>query len=149
VPGRKGKSRSALAAPLVARGPSWPEILVTVIALAAGAALYLYAHKDEGALEESKARGSAIVEALERHRIEHGDYPPALDSLVPSYLPAIEAPSWGLGRWKYERYTRTAPAGGTAPASANSYFMLSVAQSESGYPLLYYDFTGRRWVLNN
>ena len=112
------------------------------MALAIGAAIFLYAHKDEGALEESKQRGSEIVEALERHRIEHGDYPPTLDSLIPSYLPAIDAPSWGLGRWKYERYT--------AQERADSvYFMLSVAASETGYPLLYYDVTGRRWVLNN
>ena len=139
-----------MAVPLTARGLSWPELIVTAVALAIGAAIFLYAHKDEGALEESKERGSAIVEALERHRIEHGDYPPTLDSLMPSYLPAIEAPSWGLGRWKYERYTRSPAAGGAAPARADSvYFMLSVAASESGYPLLFYDFTGRRWVLNN
>jgi hypothetical protein len=127
---------------------SWPEIIVSLIAVAIGAGIYLYAHKDEGALEESKQRGNMIVEALERHRIEQGEYPLTLDSLVPAYLDAVEPPDWGLRRWKYERYMGSSRGGARATADS-VYFMLSVAASESGYPLLFYDFTERRWVLNN
>jgi type II secretory pathway pseudopilin PulG len=36
-------------------------------------------------------------------------------------------------------------AGGGDPV----YFQLSVAANTSGYPVLYYDYTARRWVLNN
>lgn len=39
----------------------------------------------------------------------------------------------------------SAPAGGGAAV----YFQLSVAANQSGYPVLYYDYTFRRWVLNN
>jgi type II secretory pathway pseudopilin PulG len=52
-----------------------------------------------------------------------------------------------------------ATAGGEAPAGAPAssgtsggdpiFFQLSVAANASGYPVLYYDYTARRWVLNN
>jgi type II secretory pathway pseudopilin PulG len=48
-----------------------------------------------------------------------------------------------------------APASGTPAREQDAgggdpvYFQLSVAANASGYPVLYYDYTARRWVLNN
>lgn len=138
------------------------EIVVSVVVVAAGAGVYWYAHRDQGALEESKERGAVIVAALERHRADTGTYPPDLETLVPAYLSRVESPSWGLERWRYRRYTpaeitaeAAAPAAGYVPPAGQAapadelYFQLSVAANESGYPVLYYDYTARRWVLNN
>ena len=154
----------------------WAEIIVTAVAIGIGAVVYLYAHKDEGALEESKERGAVVVAALASYRQEHGTYPAALDDLVPEFAAAIEPPTWGLARWRYRRYTpddvadpsaaptdnvsadslRDAmppdPAAGAADAPAGTvpvFFQLSVAADESGYPVLYYDLPAQRWVLNN
>jgi type II secretory pathway pseudopilin PulG len=46
------------------------------------------------------------------------------------------------------------PAAGASRAPDTSggdpiFFQLSVAANASGYPVLYYDYTARRWVLNN
>ena len=134
----------------VPRWLSGPEVIVSMLALLLGGGVYLYAHKDEDRLAETKERGSEIVAALERHRRETGDYPPALEALVTEYLPSIEQPTWGLQRWRYQRYTRERAGGATDSASGDSLlFMLSVAADEAGYPLLFYDITARRWVLNN
>jgi hypothetical protein len=125
------------------------EITITTLAVAVGVGVFAYAHKDEGRIEESKQRGAAIVQALERHRAEEGDYPAVLDALVPRYLAAIDPPTWGLRRWRYRRYTAAEIARRAAADSSMLYFQLSVAANEGGYPVLYYDFAGRRWVLNN
>ena len=125
------------------------EIAITAVAVALGIGVFAYAHRDRGTLEQSKQRGAAIVDALERHRAASGTFPETLDALVPDYLAAIEPPTWGLRRWRYRRYTA---AHGTHTAGTDTstvYFQLSVAASDRGYPILYYDFTRRRWVLNN
>jgi hypothetical protein len=128
----------------------WAEIVITMLALAAGVGVYMYAHRDEGRLEASKERGAQVVAALASYRAEEGTYPERLEELVPRHLAAIPQPEWGLGRWSYRRYT---PADVSAAASdgANDvvYFRLSVAANESGYPVLYYDLAASRWVLNN
>jgi hypothetical protein len=143
------------------------EIVVVVLALAAGVGVYWWAHRDEGRLEESKERGSVIVQGLESYHARHGIYPESLDDLVPDHAPGIEPPTWGLERWRYRRFTPedvaaaasaaayspAAPgAAGVAAATGGAdrvYFQLSVAANQSGYPVLYYDYTARRWVLNN
>lgn len=142
------------------------EIVVIGLALAMGAFIYWWAHRDEGRLAESRDRGAVIVAGLEAYRDRHGTYPEQLAELVPEYAPAIEEPTWGLERWRYRRFTPAdvaevtaaaadttvaapvAPAG-PAPRDDRYYFQLSVAKNESGYPVLYYDYTARRWVLNN
>ena len=125
----------------------WPEIVVTALVVVLGAGVYLYAHRDEGALEASKERGAVIVAALEAFHAEHGTYPEQLEELVPVSLPSLEQPTWGLGRWRYRRYT---PADvNETTDSSRVYFQLSVAADESGYPVLYYDVAAERWVLNN
>lgn len=125
----------------------WPEIIVTALVIAAGAGVYLYAHRDEGALEESKRRGAHIVDGLAAYQRMHGTYPAALTDLVPGYLPAVEPPLWGLQRWRYRTF---APEAAAQPQDTTAvYFQLSVAADESGYPVLYYDFAGQRWILNN
>jgi hypothetical protein len=140
------------------------EIVVVTLALLAGAGVYLWAHSDQATLEESKEFGAVIVQALQLHRAETGTYPEELDALVPAYLPRVEQPTWGLERWRYRRFTPAevkaeaiVPADGDAagsrvPDTAGDdpvYFQLSVAANPSGYPVLYYDYTARRWVLNN
>lgn len=128
----------------------WTEILVIALALGAGAAVYVYAHRDEGRLEQSKERGAQIVAALMSYQAEHGTYPATLEALVPVHLDSVPQPTWGLAEWGYRRYTPTdvATAADTAVDDV-VYFHLSVAASESGYPLLYYDVPLRRWVVNN
>jgi hypothetical protein len=123
------------------------EIVVIALALLAGVGIYWWAHRDEGRLEESKERGAVIVSGLEEYRARHGTYPDALDDLVPRYAVSVEPPTWGLERWRYRRFTPEEVAAGAG--SDEVYFQLSVAADESGYPVLYYDYTGRRWVLNN
>lgn len=125
----------------------WPEILVTTLVVAAGAGVYLYAHRDESALEASKQRGARIVEGLAAYERETGTYPTRLEDLVPEYLPAVEPPLWGLQRWRYRTYMPEAPV--QPQDSSALYFQLSVAADPSGYPVLYYDFATGRWVLNN
>ena len=122
----------------------WPEILIGMLALAIAAGVYIYAHRDQGSLEESKRRGAVLVEAIEAHRAAAGSYPDSLEQLVPARLEVIEPPTWGLQRWRYRRLLPQ-----TEQAAGREFFQLSVAASESGYPVLYYDIAARRWVLNN
>ena len=128
----------------------WPEIAVTLVAVMIGAAVYIHAHRDTGQLEESKEIGAELVDALYRYQAEQGAFPDDLDRLVPGYVASVRPPVWGLERWRYRRYTAAEVAPEHAAAdSAREYFQLSVAAAESGYPVLYYDITARRWVLNN
>jgi type II secretory pathway pseudopilin PulG len=127
----------------------WLEITVVALALAAGVAVFMYAHRDDGRLEESKVRGAAIVTALGAYRAERGTYPETLQELVPRYLAEVEPPTWGLERWTYRRFT---PADVSAADDAEDdvvLFQLSVAANESGYPVLFYDLAATRWVRNN
>jgi type II secretory pathway pseudopilin PulG len=123
------------------------EIVVIVLALAAGVFVYWWAHRDEGRLEESKDRGAVIVDALQRYHAEHGTYPEELAELVPAHAPRIEEPTWGLERWRYRRFTPDELAEGADGEQV--FFQLSVAANPSGYPVLFYDYVGGRWVLNN
>jgi type II secretory pathway pseudopilin PulG len=123
------------------------EIVVISLALAAGAFVYWWAHRDQAQLEESKDRGAVIVEGLQRYRAAHGTYPEDLSELVPDYAPRVEAPTWGLERWRYRPLTADDVA--VAAGEDEVFFQLSVAANESGYPVLFYDYVGRRWVLNN
>jgi hypothetical protein len=125
------------------------EIVVTALALALGIGVFAYAHRDTGTLEESKRRGAAIVEALERHRAAEGTYPGTLEALIPSYVTRIHPPTWGLRRWRYRRYTAAHGTHTAATDTSTVYFQLSVAANDRGYPVLYYDIARRRWVLNN
>jgi type II secretory pathway pseudopilin PulG len=127
----------------------WTEIVVTVLALAAGVAVYMYAHRDEGRLEQSKERGARIVQALSSYHAEQGTYPETLDELVPEHIGAVEPPSWGLERWTYRRYTPADVSASDGAPHDVVYFQLSVAANESGYPVLFYDLAASRWVLNN
>ena len=132
----------------------WAEILVTTLAVAAGAGVYVYAHRDEASLEESKRRGTEVVEALYAYRLQHDVYPDSLPQLVPQYVSSVEQPSWGLRRWTYRAYDADGQGGDGAAGKpqtsrGESLFQLSVAASESGYPVLYYDIVAERWVLNN
>lgn len=121
------------------------EVLVVSLALAASVGVYLYAHRDEASLNETRRAGTGIVSAIEQYSARHDEPPASLDQLVPEYLATVAPPAWGLRRWHYRRFTVAAPP----DSSARTYFELSVAADASGYPLLYYDLVARRWVLNN
>jgi hypothetical protein len=123
------------------------EIVVITLVLLAGVGVFWWAHRDHGQLEESKERGAAIVAALESYREHHDTYPAELAELVPDHAARIEEPTWGLERWRYRRFTPEDVAAGAGRDEV--YFQLSVAANASGYPVLYYDYTARRWVLNN
>ncbi|HEX6307427.1 MAG TPA: hypothetical protein VFZ69_04515 [Longimicrobiales bacterium] len=128
----------------------WAEILVTAIVVAAGAGVYAWAHRDQGDLEESKRRGATLVQALRAYHAGHGTYPERLDELVPRYIAAVEPPTWGLGQWRYRRYSAAELAPEAAAAARDAvFFQLSVAGDESGYPMLFYDPALDDWVLNN
>ena len=45
-----------------------------------------------------QAQGQKLVDAVERYRAEHGDYPPSLEEA------GTFAPWTGYGRWEYQRY---------------------------------------------
>lgn len=111
------------------------ELLVALVILGAGVGVYLHAHRDEGAIEETKARGLAIVEALQEYRAVAGSYPPSLDALVPAHLESIPAPAWGE-EWMY----RTFDDG----AHCELY-----VRAPDGRLTLRYDFIGGRWALDN
>jgi hypothetical protein len=132
----------------------WPEIVVTTLVIAVGAGVYLYAHRNEASLDESRRRGADVVEALSAYHTDHGTYPERLSMLIPRYASTVEPPTWGMRRWSYRTYV--ADTGTVADSASDAgtpeapvYFQLSVAANESGYPVLYYDFQTRRWVLNN
>lgn len=88
----------------------WPEIAVIMLVLTVGGGVFLYAHKDEDSLEESKRRGADIVRALAEYRTDLGTYPDQLSTLVPDYIDAVEPPTWGVQQWRYRTYA----AGSTA-----------------------------------
>ena len=122
----------------------WPEVLVVALVLAIGGGVYLYAHRDEDSLEESKRRGADIVRALSEYRTDHRTYPHQLVMLVPGYIAAVQPPTWGMREWRYRTY-----APDPVTREDEVYFQLSVPANESGYPVLYYDFLTGHWVLNN
>ena len=125
--------------------------LVVVGTLIAGGLVYAYAHRDLGSLEDTKQRGSSLVSAIESYRRDNGVYPDSLGALVPKYVPSIEPPSWGLREWTYRRYEQRIPPERVAATGDTiaRFFDLSAPENASHYPVLYWDATDRRWVLNN
>lgn len=132
-----------------------PELTIGALAILLAVGVYWFAHRDEGALETSKQIGDTVVTALEQHRAEQGRYPDSLAALVPAYLDSVPRPVWGMGEWRYRRYTAAEAATADTPTAAApgdrpaEYFQLSVPREPSGYPLLFYDLTLGQWVLNN
>lgn len=124
----------------------WPELFVGGVTVLLALGIYLWAHRDQPALAASKDAGAEIVRALEAERAAAGEYPRALDDLVPAHLATVPAPEWGVQRWSYRAY---GAGGDTTGAVPRHFFRLSVAGDPSGYPLLFYDLTEKRWVLNN
>jgi hypothetical protein len=109
------------------------EIVVAVLIAAAGVGVYVYAHRDEPAIERTKERGDAIVAALEAHRAIAGRYPDSLPQLVPEPLDSLPAPAWG-GGWSYHTFDDGAHA------------ELYVRKDRL---TLRYDFSSGRWALDN
>ena len=109
------------------------EILVALAVVAAGAAVYAYAHRDEAEIEQTKAQGSAIVAALESHRAREGSYPTSLEALVPADLEVLPAPAWG-DQWTYRTFD-------------DARYCELYVRSGDGLTLRY-DFTAGRWALD-
>jgi hypothetical protein len=120
------------------------ETIVTITGLLLAVALYRQTQSDDAPLAESKRRGATVVEALERYHADHGAYPGTLQELTPAYVPAIQPPTWGTGEWRYRRFEQRVSGDSVA-----RYFELAVAKDSSNYPLLYYDWGDRRWLLHN
>lgn len=113
-----------------------PVAIVFGVALLAGIAIYLVAHRDVGDIEAAKSQGGVLVDALERYRADTGAYPDSLQQLTPRYIASIHPPAWGL-RWEYRRRP-DAPTG----------FQLMVPENDTRFPLLFYDPVTRSWTLN-
>ena len=109
------------------------EMLVALAVLAGGVGVYVYAHRDEAAIETTKDRGDLLVAALERHRAVASRYPDSLPQLVPAHLDSIPRPAWG-DAWTYQ------------PFQDGAHAELYV---RAGRLTLRYDFTGRSWALSN
>jgi hypothetical protein len=59
---------------------------------------------DQEALARTERHGNTIVAAIESYRESQGTYPRALSDLVPTCLPEIPKPEWGLEKWSYESW---------------------------------------------
>jgi type II secretory pathway pseudopilin PulG len=130
--------------------PPAPAIVI-IATLAAGGLVYAYAHRDLGSLEDTKQQGALLVAAIESYRRDNGVYPDSLGALVPTYVPRIEPPTWGLREWTYRRYEqRIPPDKVTTPGDTLArFFDLSAPENPAHYPVLFWDVKDQRWVLNN
>jgi len=52
--------------------------------------------------EAVKARGNAVITAIEKYRAASGRYPDALSDLTPTYMAHIEPPAGPDSHWTYE-----------------------------------------------
>lgn len=53
-------------------------------------------------IEQAKANGDLIIEAITKYKQDHdGDPPQELNELVPAYLKSVPLPSQGEGSWSY------------------------------------------------
>ena len=109
------------------------EIVVAALVAIAGVGVYVYAHRDEPAIERTRERGDVIVAALEAHRSRAGRYPDSLSQLVPAVLDSLPAPAWG-DAWTYHTFGDG--------AHAELYV-------RDGRLTLRYDFGAGRWALDN
>lgn len=111
------------------------EIVIALLVVAAGVGVYVYAHRDEPAIERTKERGAIVVGALEAYRAQTGRYPDSLPQLVPSLIDSVPAPEWG-DRWSYRTFSDG--------AHAELY-----VRAGTGRLTLRYDFGAGRWGLDN
>lgn len=92
-------------------------------------ALFIEARWSLQRIEASQARGFEIVDAINRFKADKGEYPTALNALVPGYISRIPAPTAGTREWRYSR--------------SNGSFELAFGSHELGgmnglYPCRYY-----------
>ena len=53
-------------------------------------------------IEQAKANGDLIIEAITKYKQDHDDVPPPeLSELIPNYLQSIPLPAQGEGPWSY------------------------------------------------
>jgi hypothetical protein len=96
--------------------------------------LLLFLHSfgtDEARRLETIDIGNDIVHALNLYYSDQGQYPDALEPLVPKYLKQIRAPKWGE-EWQYKVFE----------ADEKKSFWLEVGYKRIGntnnYPVMYY-----------
>lgn len=75
----------------------------------------------------TKARGEAIITALQKHHDECGAYPATLDALVPAYLASLPPATCGVRAWEYD------------VRNEGRTFMLAFVANKSKYPCAWYD----------
>lgn len=57
----------------------------------------------DAAYQNTRARATALVAALETYKGDHGEYPGSLQELTPALMTRVDPPLVGTGRWKYRR----------------------------------------------
>lgn len=111
------------------------ELVIALLVATAGVAVYVYAHRDEPAIERTKERGEVVVGALEAYRAQVGRYPDSLPQLVPALIDSVPAPAWG-DHWSYRTFSDGAHAELYVRAGTDRL-------------TLRYDFGAARWGLDN
>lgn len=87
-------------------------------------------------LQETRLRGVAVIEALNRYRQDHGAYPTTLEALRPQYLESIPQPTAGEGRWRYDRM-------------AADEYRLACWMNTTAYPRIWYTSRSSTWEVDN
>jgi hypothetical protein len=107
------------------RGRSGQVVMLVVIAIVLGIAYVALEFYSEG--ERSKAvaesRGTQVVQALSRFRLESGKYPEKLDTLVPKHIQSLpKCPNGDAFNYAPagSEYTLTCPKVGLKPYTYDS-----------------------------
>lgn len=94
------------------------------------------------AMLETEARGSQIVSALYRFRDAKGQYPTALDELVPKFAESISPPTAGDPRWFYIVFDK-------GQSFSLRYGLTDWGSGDSPYPCGYFDSKTSQWQQDN
>ena len=111
-----------------------PELVTALAILLLGAAIYVYAHRDGGALDATRAAGLLVADRLDAYRDSAGSYPAELRALEQGGE-SIPQPAWGRGAWHYQAFD-------------SARYELYV-RSADGALTLRLDPQRRRWSLDN
>ena len=105
-----------------------PLAVLLAIAVVVAAAYFLFTPKPSVA--KLKAQGATLVDAVERYRAAHGEYPATLEAA------GVSAPWTGYGRWEYGR-----DVGGG--------FYLRVGNYSDHLFLMGWDSREKRWYIDS
>ena len=54
-------------------------------------------------IQQSKAIGNKILDAIDQYHADNGSFPERLEDLVPKYLKEVKPPTAGTREWQYGR----------------------------------------------